>query len=175
MVAYVDRQLRCFICSRNLIEVDRDQWVSSRMGAGTRALNYTHSSGSGITIQKVLTCPVHQNFYLFEIAAPKMGQIMFDRDAMTFIKKSLGLRTKLRPSQILGGNSVYYNIQYSLGQRFRTFFRGRIGRKEFSSKFPLDSLILMISSIVEGTHFTMYGVFDGDTRKFLIVNVIREW
>ncbi|MCL4447866.1 MAG: hypothetical protein M0Z77_10330 [Thermoplasmatales archaeon] len=170
-----ERQLKCYICGRNLVEVDKERWSSDTLKGGVKVASISHSTSSGEIIHKVLSCPTHSNFYLLEIPAPRQDQLAFDRKSLGYIRKSLGAVKEIGPSAVLGGSSIYYNVQYSLYLRLSTYLRGHLWKKEFSSKLPLDSIVLMISSIVREKHFLLFGIFDSDIRKFVIVNIIRDW
>jgi hypothetical protein len=153
--------------------VDRKQIRSSTVKGNLKIIGIEHTSTNSEVIEKVLMCPAHPNFYLKKVSPPFPGQITFDRKSLKFIKKALGTRQKDAPSTILEGDCIYYNMYYTNVMRFTTFAR-RLWRKEFSARFPLDSLVLLVSSTVHEKHFTLFGTYNSDMERYVIVNIIRS-
>lgn len=168
-----ERQLKCHICNRVLEETNRIQVHSSSVKGNAKFIGFERSSTNSEVIEKVLACPIHPDFFLKKILPPVPTQITFEKGALSFIKRTLGVRIKEAPSTILEGDCIYYNIFYSTTMRLRTYI-GRFWRKVYTSNLPLDSLVLLVSSKVHGKHFMLFGTYDTDRQKYVIVNAYED-
>jgi hypothetical protein len=168
-----ERQLKCYICNRVLEETDRVQVHSSTVKGYLKIIGFERSSTNSEVIEKVLACPIHPNFFLKKIRPPVPNQITFERRALSFIKRALGVRIKEAPSTILEGDCIYYNMFYSTAMRLSTY-AGRFWKKVYTANLPLDSLVLLVSSKVQGRHFKLFGTYDTDRQKYVIVNIIED-
>lgn len=174
MLGSNSRSLKCFSCGEILVPA-----TGLIVPRGFSFLTlFSHSGGYSPTIPDKLTCPRFHDYHLNQIEDFNYNRVYFNEELVEHLATFASEIEGLTPNEILHHNSHQaYMVGFSSYRRLMS--RARSGSRVFNANQPLDSLVLLISTLVNSTHIILYGIANREQNlsnryDYIIVNYRTE-